>query len=213
MEFIKRKLQVLKSDRLLVASFLAAAIELACHIFEIHTSGINAATIIRALFCGLYLGSFFFICNRVSVYYIFSAMALVILFFNKYTNYTSFFIIAIAIQKDRRLKYPLLFLYSADVLFCLFVGHRLSFQAIEHIVNCAWIYCVLNMDRKPEKLVLTAEERQILDEWVQVRELKAVECFARNTVYDKLKSARCRNHLFDNKSLKARYEDELGTEK
>lgn len=208
MSFIYKRFLLVRNDSLLAASLLVAMAELVCHLFEIKVSGFQMGEVIRAFFCAVYLVVGIFVCKRDNIYILFSALALALLYFNKYTNYTSWFIIVLTIQKKQKYRNPLLILYGMDVLVCLFIGHRLAHQAFIHLLNCLFIYLVVNLDFNRQKgISLTVDERRILDEWIQVGEMKAISCFAKNTVFRKMKEARERNGLQDNEELLARYQE------
>lgn len=208
MSFIYKRFSLIRKDSLLAASLLVAMAELVCHLFEIKVSGFQMDEVIRSVFCAIYLAVGIFFLSRDTIYLLFSALALALLYFNKYTNYTSCFIIVLTIQHKPRYKIPLLVLYGMDVLVCLFIGHRLAHQAFIHLLNCLFIYLVVNLDFNSQSgLTLTADERKILDEWLEVGEMKAITCFAKNTVFRKMKEARDRNGLKDNEELLSRYQE------
>ena len=202
----------LKEDKLLLASFGAAFTELICHIWTFKTEVFPVSEIIRIVFCSLYILIMPFIMNRKFVYIFFSIYGLAILYYNKYTNYTAFILILITIRKIPKSKVPLLALYFFDYLIALLVGHKTSWHAIIHLVNCVWIWCVFRYDIIEEKpLIITPDERKILDEWLELGELKSVESFGKNTVFKKLKEARDRNGLDTNDKLLDRYLKETKT--
>ena len=198
--------QKLKSDRLLLASFGAALTELICHIWTFINEGYPAAELVRISFCALYIIAMPFIMNRKYVYIFFAAYGLAILYFNKYNNYTAFILVLITIKKVPRSRGLLLVLYFFDCLIALFIGHRTSWHALIHLVNCLWMWLVFQYDIMEEKrLVLTPDEEKILTEWLTLGELKSVECFGKNTVFRKLKEARERNGIVSNDDLLDRY--------
>lgn len=197
-------------EKLINLSFGIAAILTICHVGQIIDGGFKIETLIRLLLCAAYIPAGL-IWREKSLPVVFPIFAYAILIFNGYNNYTSFFIIIFSIQLNKKREYLYLTLYIADVTLALVLHDRGATHAIIHILNCIFIYACYKIlfSLKPKtKLNLEPDEAQILAEWAQVKELKAVRSFSHNTVYDKLRAARLRNDCTSNDELLKKYLDQ-----
>lgn len=201
-------------EKLINLSFLIAAALIICHIGQIIENGYTIETVLRLILCATYIPAGL-IWREKCLPLIFPAFGYAILIFNGYSNYTSFFIIIFAIHINKKWEYPYLALYLLDVTLALIVHHLGATYAMIHILNCVFIYACYKVlfSLKPNaKLNLEPDEAQILAEWAQVHELKAVRSFSHNTVYDKLRAARLRNDCTSNDELLKKYIEEYANQ-
>lgn len=201
-------------EKLINTSFIVAAVLLMCHGWQLYTTGLNAATIIRLSLCAVYIPAAL-IWRGKSLTVIFPGFAYAILIFNGYNNYTSFFIIVFAIQLNPKREKIYIAIYIIDVAIALLLHNKSAAHAIIHVLNCVFIfaiYKVLFQIKPKSKLNLEPDEAQILAEWAQVKELKAVSCFSHNTVFEKLRAARLRNDCTSNDELLKKYIEEYANQ-
>lgn len=199
-----------KEDKLLLASVLIIGAELICHIRQYIFSSYSIEPLIRIIFSSLYLISSFLFKRRF-FYLLFALFALAITYFNKFNNYTSFFIICVISIKNPKYQFILFGAYILDVIISLMVGNRQASHTLIHFLNCSLIYIFFLLELNPnKKLKLTSDEIIILQEWSESGELKALESFSKNSIFKKLKEARERNNLRENEELLNRYREEFG---
>ena len=201
-------------EKLINLSFIVAAILIICHVAQFIDSGIKIETLLRITLCAAYIPAGL-IWREKSLPVVFPIFAYAILIFNGYNNYTSFFIIVFSIQLNKKWRYQYLIFYLIDVTLALILHDRGATHAIIHILNCIFIYACYKIlfSLKPKaKLNLELDEAQILAEWTQVKELKAVRSFSHNTVYDKLRAARLRNDCTSNDELLKKYIEEYANQ-
>lgn len=200
-------------EKLINLSFILAAGLAICHIEEF-TTGHELPALIRIALCAAYIPAGL-IWREKSLPVLFPIFAYAILIFNGYNNYTSFFIIIFSIQLNKKWEYQYLSFYIIDVIIALILHERTATHALIHILNCVFIYACYKIlfSLKPKaKLNIEPDEAQILAEWAQVKELKAVRSFSHNTVYDKLRAARLRNDCTSNDELLKKYIEEYANQ-
>ena len=199
-------------EKLINLSFILAAILIICHIGQFIDSGYHIEPLLRVILWAVYIPAGL-IWREKCLPYIFAIFAYAVLIFNRFQNYTSFFLIIFCIQLNKKWEYQYLAFYFIDVAICLVLHQLAATHAIIHIFNCVWIYAAYKVlfTLKPRAtLDLEPDEAQILAEWAEVKEIKAVRSFSHNTVYEKLRAARIRNDCTSNDELLKKYIEQYG---
>ena len=194
---VSKKIQVLKSDRLLFAILLIHLLLAFFHMgYSFYTENDPTQCYIRAGFCAtIALATFLFLRVGFSITILLYAGAL--LYFNNFFNYTSFLFVLFAIYATPKLQ-PYAVLYYAIAVFIVFAlkGHAIMTLAI-HGLNCVLFYtCArfLFAEKTQSTLLLTDDERLVLNELTEGKLQKQIEAFSPNTVTKLIKSAQERNH-------------------
>ena len=134
--------------------------------------------------------------------------AYVLLYFNNFYNYTSFLFVLFAIYCTPAISKTALVLYALNVFTALaFRGNELLTLGI-HSLNCCLFYvCAryLFATRTQTTLLLTDDERLVLDELAEGKLQKQIEAFSPNKVTKVLKNAQERNHCKTKAELLHRY--------
>lgn len=126
-----------------------------------------------------------------------------------FNNFTSLFVILIAIILKPQLKKRLIILYITAVSIVFIINQDCIYNYLIHITRAAWLFFILDYsmqskyERKP--LDLTEDEIMILEELSEKKLLKACTCFSKNTLTQKLKDARERNNIDTNAELLSEY--------
>lgn len=126
-----------------------------------------------------------------------------------FNNYTALFVVFIVMAIKPEIKLPIILAYIVAVSIAFMINSETVYHYLIHLTRTAWIYYILDFfiqnkfTRKP--LDLTEDEKKILDELNEVKLLKAVTCFSKNTITQKLKDARERNKIDTNAELLAEY--------
>lgn len=190
-----------------------------CHVY-IYFRGEPADTrllseyipLIRASACAVFIAGSL-IKKQSFMRFFFPVYSFIILYWNRYYNFTSFLVIVICghlTPKDRKWLYPC---YCIDLLAALLINPNLTpAHALVHIGSCAGILALYHIffdEAQPapqeNSLDLTEDEMTILKELSDGRPLKSVQSFSKNTVTKKMKEARDRNGCINNEALLARY--------
>lgn len=206
---MKERIQQIKADRFLTISFLILAADLIARTWQFYETR-SIEPLLRVLFCIAFIITGFFFQRRF-FYFTFAIFALVSLYWNRWWNFTSFFIVNECARKQPRARLALYILYGAAAAASLLIADLGAEHAIIHAAGCVLIYLYYQDQAQPDGLALTAKERELLDEWVKEKDLKRITCCSRNTMYERLKAARERNHIDTNEELKNKYQDETGT--
>lgn len=199
-------------EKLTNLSFVLAGVLIICHVGQFIDSGYKLEPLLRVALWAAYIPAGLKWREK-CLPVIFPIFAYAVLIFNRFQNYTSFFLIIFSIQLNKKWEWQYLGLYFLDVAICLVLHQLQATHALIHLLNCAWIYAaykVLFALKPNEKLDLEPDEVQILAEWAEAGELKAVRCFSHNTVFDKLRAARVRNNCTSNDELLKKYLDQYG---
>lgn len=200
-------LNALKSDKLQQLAYATAAVLLVCHIWQFFDSGYMIEPAIRVVLCLAYLiGALF---SRNFLYIYFTVFAYVIVYFNRFQNYTSFFILNFIVYKKSYSKKVIFSLYGLDVLASLLINHRSASHCIVHVLNCIFIYIMFNAVLKPEVtcLDLTDDEEKIIIQLAAGVQQKAINDFSKNTITKKLNEAKERNDCISTAELIYRYKN------
>lgn len=203
-----KKYQVLKSDRLLFSIFLIHLLLAFFHFsYSFYTANPQTQCFIRAGFCaGIAIATLLFLRAGFSVSIL--LYACVLLYFNNFFNYTSFLFVLFAIYATPKLQKTALMLYSI----CVFVIFGVKGYAIMtlgiHGLNCFLFYACARylFAAVPHiTLLLTDDERTVLEELAQGKLQKQIEDFSPNTVTKLLKNAQERNKCSTKTELLHRY--------
>ena len=203
---LKKKFQILKSDRVLFSIFLIHLLLVFFHIaYSFYTDYWQCY--VRAAFClFIALATFFFLRKGFSLSIL--LYAYVLLYFNNFYNYTSFLFVLFAIYCTPRMQKPALIFYALNVFTALaFRGNEILTLGI-HAMNCFLFYtCAkyLFATITPVTLMLTDDERLVLSQLAEGKYQKEVEPFSQNQVTQILKNAMNRNMCKTKQELLNKY--------
>ena len=193
---VSKKIQVLKSDRLLFAIFLIHLLLAFFHLaYSFYTENNPTQCYIRAGFCaGIALATYLFLRGGFSITIL--AYACVLLYFNNFFNYTSFLFVLFAIYATPKLQ-PYAILLYAIAVFVVFAlkGYAILTLGI-HGLNCVLFYACaryLFAANPQTTLLLTDDERLVLRELADGKMQKQIEAFSPNKVTKVIKNAMERN--------------------
>lgn len=192
---LKKKCQILKSDRVLYSIFLIHILLAFFHgAYSFYTDYWQCY--VRAGFCLFIAGAtFFFLRKGLSLSIL--LYAYVLLYFNNFYNYTSFLFVLFAIYATPKLQPYAVGLYAIAV-FIVFAlkGYAILTLGI-HGLNCVLFYvCAryLFAAIPQTTLLLTDDERLVLCELAEGKMQKQIEAFSPNKVTKVIKNAMERNH-------------------
>lgn len=191
---LRKKCQIIKSDRVL---FSVIVIHLLLVFFHCAYSFFTDywQCYVRAGFCFLIAASTFLFLRKgfaitIAIY------AYVLLYFNRFFNYTSFLFVLFAIYSYQEIEKPALILYALN----LFVSFAVKQYAIMTLginaLNCILFYTLakyLFATKVQSILLLTDDERTVLEELAGGKLQKEIEQFTENQVTQILKNAISRN--------------------
>ena len=203
---LKKKFQILKSDRVLFSIFLIHLLLVFFHMaYSFYTDYWQCY--VRAGFClFIALATFFFLRKGFSLSIL--LYAYVLLYFNNFYNYTSCLFVLFAIYCTPRMQKPALILYALNVFTALaFRGNEILTLGI-HAMNCFLFYtCAkyLFATITPVTLLLTDDERLVLSQLAEGKYQKEVEPFSQNQVTQILKNAMNRNMCKTKQELLNKY--------
>ena len=122
--------------------------------------------------------------------------AYVLLYFNRFFNYTSFLFVLFAIYSYQKIEKPALVLYAIN----LFISFAIKQYAIMTLginaLNCILFYTLakyLFVSKVQSVLLLTDDERIVLEELASGKLQKEIKQFSENQVTQILKNAVSRN--------------------
>ncbi len=193
---VSKKIQVLKSDRLLFAIFLIHLLLVFFHlVYSFYTENGPLQCYVRAGFCaGIALATYMFLRGGFSVMIL--LYAFVLIYFNNFFNYTSFLFVLFAIYATPKLKpYALLFYVIAVFIIFAIKGYSILTLGI-HVLNCFLFYLCsryLFAAIPQTTLLLTDDERLVLQELADGKLQKQIEAFSPNKVTKVIKNAMERN--------------------
>ena len=203
---LKKKFQILKSDRVLFSIFLIHLLLVFFHIaYSFYTDYWQCY--VRAGFClFIALATFFFLRKGFSLSIL--LYAYVLLYFNNFYNYTSFLFVLFAIYCTPRMQKPALIFYALNVFTALaWRGNEILTLGI-HAMNCFLFYtCAkyLFSAITPVTLMLTDDERYVLTELANGKYQKEIKKFSENQVTQILKNAMNRNMCKTKQELLNKY--------
>ena len=197
------------NDRLLLKSVICVAVLSMCHWIQFVNSGYRVQPLVRAICATTYVITAIVFGKKSWPIALF-VWAMILVYFNRFYNYTSFIMMLIAIGRNKSLKFPCIYFYFIAVIVCLYLYKDTYTHLLIHAGGCYFFYNVyleiMNfIEPNQVPLKLTSEEEDILSQIAEGRGIKSVSGYSQNTIYDKLKAARKRNGCLFNKELKERY--------
>ena len=191
---LKKKLQIIKSDKVLLSVILIHLLLVFFHCaYSFFTDYWQCY--VRAGFCFVIAGTTIVFLRKgfavtIAIY------AYVLLYFNRFFNYTSFLFVLFAIYSYQKIEKPALVLYAIN----LFVSFAVKQYAIMTLginaLNCILFYILakyLFATRIQAVLLLTDDERIVLEELAAGKLQKEITDFSENRVTQIIKNAMSRN--------------------
>ena len=203
---LRKKCQIIKSDRVL---FSVIIIHLLLVFFHCAYSFFTDywQCYVRAGFCFLIAAStFLFLRKGFSI--TIALYAYVLLYFNRFFNYTSFLFVLFAIYSYPKIEKPALVLYALN----LFISFAIKQYAILTLgingLNCILFYTLakyLCATKVLSILLLTYDERIVLEELAGGKLQKEITEFTENRVTQIIKNAMSRNMCKSKAELLQKY--------
>lgn len=208
MEYIYKRLQVIKDDSFLQIMIGFAIVFDGFHCYQFISSNFDYKPLLRLIMSGM-LPMVIFFFGRKGLYWEFYVFANVIALYTTFQNYTAFVIITIFTMLNPKMKMPAIVLYVLEIVIIATLRDKTPVHIAIHFCNCMIMYYTLNYLLKPSvlknKLELTTDETMIIEELLQGKQQKEIIGFSANTVTNKLKQARERNHIATTEELLQRY--------
>ena len=203
---LKKKYQILKSDKVLFTIFLIHLLLVFFHLSYSFYSDYWQCYI-RAGFCFVIaLSTFIFLRKGFAITIL--LYSYVLLYFNRFFNYTSFLFVLFAIYTLPKIKHLALTLYALN-LFTAFAIKEYSILTLGiNGLNCVLFYtCAkyLFAAIPQTTLLLTDDERHVLEELKSGKLQKQIKEFSQNTITKLLKNAMDRNLCKTKTELLNRY--------
>ena len=203
---LKKKLQIIRSDKVLLSVIFIHLLLVFFHCaYSFFTDYWQCY--VRAGFCFLIAASTVLFLRKgfaitIAIY------AYVLLYFNRFFNYTSFLFVLFAIYSYPKIEKPALILYAIN----LFVSFAVKNYAIMTLginaLNCILFYTLakyLFATRVQSVLLLTDDERIVLEELAGGKLQKEIEQFSQNKVTGIIKNAMARNNCRTKTELLNKY--------
>ena len=191
---LKKKLQIIKSDKVMLSVILIHLLLVFFHCaYSFFTD--YPQCYVRAGFCFLIAAATILFLRKgfavtIAIY------AYVLLYFNRFFNYTSFLFVLFAIYSYQKIEKPALVLYAIN----LFVSFAVKNYAIMTLginaLNCILFYTLakyLFASKVQSVLLLTDDERIVLEELAGGKLQKEITDFTENRVTQIIKNAMSRN--------------------
>ena len=191
---LRKKLQIIRSDKVLLSVILIHVLLVFFHFaYSFFTDYWQCY--VRAGFCFVIAGSTILFLRKgfavtIAIY------AYVLLYFNRFFNYTSFLFVLFAIYSYPKIEKPALVLYAIN----LFVSFAVKNYAIMTLginaLNCILFYMLakyLFATKVQATLLLTDDERLVLEELAGGKLQKEITDFSENRVTQIIKNAMSRN--------------------
>lgn len=208
---IERHFVLIFSDTQFKWIFLASIIMTICHVFMFIDSRFMIEPFIRVCYCAIWFPMALTF-GRKWMPFQFLIIAFSVLYFNKWLNPTSFLLVATVAFWYPQYRNHLLIAYIAAVMVCLGIGHRNFAHMTLHFLYCAGIYCILMGLKQSFKqsgcMVLTLDEKDILDQISAGKLKKEISGYSKNTVTRKIQDAMERNNCSTDGELLYRYKNE-----
>lgn len=191
---LRKRFQIVKSDRVL---YTVIFIHLLLVFFHCAYSFFTDywQCYVRAGFCLLIAASTFIFLRKGFAITI-ALYAYVLLYFNRFFNYTSFLFVLFAIYSYQKIEKPALVLYALN----LFISFAIKKYAILTLgingLNCILFYTLakyLFASKVESVLLLTDDERTVLEELAAGKLQKEIKQFTENQVTQIIKNAVSRN--------------------
>lgn len=203
---LRKKLQIIRSDKVLLSVILIHVLLIFFHCaYSFFTD--YPQCYVRAGFCFLIAASTILFLRKgfavtIAIY------AYVLLYFNRFFNYTSFLFVLFAIYSYPRIEKPALVLYAIN-LFVSFAVKNYAIMALGiNALNCILFYTLakyLFATRIQAILLLTDDERIVLEELANGKLQKEIEQFSQNKVTSIIKNAMARNNCRTKTELLNKY--------
>ncbi len=203
---LRKKLQIIKSDKVLLSVILIHVLLVFFHCaYSFFTEYWQCY--VRAGFCFVIAGSTILFLRKgfavtIAIY------AYVLLYFNRFFNYTSFLFVLFAIYSYPKIEKPALVLYAIN----LFVSFAVKNYAIMTLginaLNCILFYTLakyLFATKVQATLLLTDDERLVLEELAGGKLQKEITDFSENRVTQIIKNAMIRNGCKSKAELQQKY--------
>lgn len=191
---IGKRYQILKSDKVLLSIFLIHLL-LAFFHFAYSFYSQHWQCYIRCAFCMIIAASTFFFLRKGFSISIF-IYACVLLYFNNFFNYTSFLFVLFSIYCTPKLQKHALLIYAINVFIALSVRKCEIMTLGIHGLNCFLFYACakyLFAAASPQTLLLTDDERAVLQQLAEGKLQKQIDIFSQNTITKLIKNAMERN--------------------
>lgn len=191
---LRKRFQIVKSDRVLYTVILIHLLLVFFHCaYSFFTDYWQCY--VRAGFCLLIAASTFIFLRKGFAITI-ALYAYVLLYFNRFFNYTSFLFVLFAIYSYQKIEKPALVLYALN----LFISFAIKKYAILTLgingLNCILFYTLakyLFATKVESVLLLTDDERSVLEELAAGKLQKEIKQFTENQVTQIIKNAVSRN--------------------
>lgn len=203
---LRKKCQIIKSDRVLFSIIIIHLLLVFFHCaYSFFTDYWQCY--VRAGFCFLIAVSTFLFLRKgfavtIAIY------AYVLLYFNRFFNYTSFLFVLFAIYSYQKIEKPALVLYALN----LFISFAIKNYSILTLgingLNCILFYTLakyLFATKVQSVLLLTDDERIVLEELASGKLQKEIKQFSENQVTQILKNAMSRNLCKSKAELQQKY--------
>ena len=191
---LRKKLQIIKSDKVMLSVILIHLLLVFFHCaYSFFTDYWQCY--VRAGFCFIIAAATILFLRKgfavtIAIY------AYVLLYFNRFFNYTSFLFVLFAIYSYQKIEKPALVLYAIN----LFVSFAVKQYAIMTLginaLNCILFYTLakyLFATKVQATLLLTDDERLVLEELAGGKLQKEITDFSENRVTQIIKNAMSRN--------------------
>lgn len=216
MNFIKRKIVVIKSDKILSGSIAVCIFLLFWHVWQFIYSGYAIEPLIRVVFYACLIPCIFLF-GRNALFYGFLIFAYILTLTIQFNNYTPFIIITLFCmikipgigKKEMIKKLIILFIYLMLVFVVCSIHGKCVSHLVIHLVNCFCIFFITSYFVKnktyPKPLILDETQKQILQEIASGKQQKEITFVSKNTITAKLKDAMETNKLLTKEHLLMRY--------
>ena len=203
---LKKRYQIVRSDKVLFAIFLIHLLLAFFHIaYSFYTE--YPQCYIRCGFClAIAIATFFFL--RTGFSYSILIYAYVLVYFNNFFNYTSFLFVLFAIYCNPKIKNNALLIYALDVFVVFAIKQNAILTLGIHGLNCLFFYLLSTRVFgfvQTSTLLLTDDERYVLTELAAGKLQKQIDKFSPNTVTKLLKNAMERNKCKTKTELQHRF--------
>ena len=203
---LRKKIQIIKSDKVMLSVIMIHLLLVFFHCaYSFFTDYWQCY--VRAGFCFIIAASTILFLRKgfavtIAIY------AYVLLYFNRFFNYTSFLFVLFAIYSYQKIEKPALVLYAIN----LFVSFAVKQYAIMTLginaLNCILFYILakyLFATRVQAVLLLTDDERLVLEELAGGKLQKEITEFSENRVTQIIKNAMSRNLCKSKSELLQKY--------
>ncbi|MBO7733372.1 MAG: hypothetical protein J6S67_12480 [Methanobrevibacter sp.] len=203
---LRKKLQIIKSDNVLLSVIVIHLLLIFFHCaYSFFTDYWQCY--VRAGFCFLIaISTFLFLRKGFSIAIM--IYAYVLLYFNRFFNYTSFLFVLFAIYSNPKIEKPALVLYALN-LFVAFAVKQYSIMTLGiNGLNCILFYTLakyLFATRIQAVLLLTDDERYVLEQLASGKLQKEINEFSENRVTQIIKNAMVRNGCKSKAELQQKY--------